>query len=200
MVDAQIKYYDSVQYDMVNKVFKDRYGFDMEKVENYFPMNQLDFNGLNDDGVLDAKRRAYVRQRVKSGFSIDRNNSESGFKSLDYFDAVTKNAQQTTYYIAWDKQINYMNRVFSDANFKSTMEKTNPGLHQSLQSWIDSCAKGKPPKAGAFDEVVSTFRNVASVAMLGLRLTPVLVQVPYGLFSRYATPLRWNLQSTTELS
>ena len=197
MVDRQIDYYTKVQYDKMNKTFKAIHGYDMEKVDRYIPISFLkDFDGATDEGLIYMNMKRKVMRDVAKGVTIDRiEGARQGFNNLDWGDVIVKNALQANYYMSWAEHINNVNKIMSDPKVKEVMDTKFPGAYDSLLEHYKTQATGRIEKV-AGDDLISLARNIFSVATLGLKIPTILVQAPFGLISRYATPLDANLKST----
>lgn len=186
-VEKQWEYFAKVQWDQMNEVFSQLRQIDMDREENYFPVNNLD-NAFNDETIeVDLMARAARQASVRAGATESRivsgsdrtTSAASPFRNMLYFDAAVNNMRQAAHYNAmavpvYETQKNLGNAAVSDA-----IDRVSPKARAVINDWLKSLAYGKWSYNQSNSILDTMFRYLRSAAgsyqILG-RVSSLLIQ------------------------
>lgn len=178
-IDAQVKYYDDVQYDRIDAVHSELKGFHMPKEDNYFPIQKLE--GVAEKGEVERglfERAYYASASPKASFAKGRVISDAAFKEFSYFNTVYRNMADVEHYVAFAKSLNDVNRLWNDPTIRDSVEQRfGETFWKSIDAMVKDVAyNGNDSYAQTFDKVFDFVRTNYVTSALGWNLMTVAKQ------------------------
>lgn len=170
----------------VKDVLRRVYNVDPESVANYFPFS-ADFEAMNAlpiqdrfnfnapdlvDTMIrgDMKGRNFRKNTPEKGMSIERTGGKQPLK-LNAMEVFLKHLDNVTYLTAMGEKLQTMSAIARDGGYRDAVGDQG---QQFVLDWIDVLARN----GNRTDKVrlLDSFRKNTSAAMLGFRLSSILVQ------------------------
>jgi len=178
-IDRQIQWYSDTQWGMVNKEFRREHGIDMEKIDGYFPIRNLDHDSYSaKDGILsDMKARLLYRQNpnARTSSTKERTGGQQGFDRLSYFGTVNRNMLDTAWYVSSNEALTHAASYLNDKAISRAMKLRSEEAYRQVSKWLEDVAFGRNRNNN--DGVLDYFRNSMAVSSLGFRVVSVLNQL-----------------------
>jgi phage gp29-like protein len=184
-VDAQIAWYSDVQWAMINKEFQREHGVDMPKIDNYFPIRNLDYDTFSakESIIEDMRNRMEIRRNpnpiVRKAFTKERElEAKQKFDSMDYFGTVSRNMLDVAWYVAGNEKITQAASFIKSPSIAHAMSQRSAEGYSQIERWVTEVAFGKERASTGADAIVDMMRRGVSVSALGARIVPILNQFP----------------------
>ncbi len=180
VVHSQIKYYDDIQWERINKIFEKEMKVELPKEANYFPIQNIKTNHAVSAIVADwLARTSSMYASVFKGHVKPRVHSKAPFRELSYFNAVTRNIYQVEHYIAYNDAVREVQQLLRHPLVRKAIENKSQEVYNQLDRWLRHIAVGKV--SVEYDSIIGKafdfIRRNFAVFAIGLKLTTGLMQI-----------------------
>ena len=168
-IDGEIAILSSEGWSNLNdKFFRPKYGVDMQKVDNYFPMMAVD-GGTSFDAVT----HDFVSRRATTGAVKSRVKHKRGFKQdrMDFFTTLVSHSHEVNHAMAFASTMDRINSLFGDERIQAEVERVMPGMSSYLRDHSEKIAKGKITHDGHWLNTMSEWlRKRSSIVQIGFNI------------------------------
>ena len=164
-IDAQLAFYKNY-YDGINEVYRDLYGVDLPRVENYSPIRREASTQLPVDEFL---KEVDFRRSVSSTSFITRVKNFRPLRPASDIDVIQAHIAEMEHFKNWSHKVRDLNTVFGDANVRKTIEKLyGKKMMKSIDSHIIDFTRGGTDRSKLIGSL-ELFRRNFTISALAIK-------------------------------
>jgi len=170
-------------YHQVKELRHELYNEDLDKVENYFPV-QVDFDKVSDIEVfqrvgdlMTADAFGKKTKTVQQGFTEKRVGTKKAIR-LNAMEVFTRHMDDVAYLVNMQRDIKMFSEIVNSPRYQEAAGDLG-GLIMS--QWMDTLARKGGSEAYKRIRILDTLRRNVGAARIGLKLSSILIQ-PTALF------------------
>ncbi len=175
-VDAQIDYFDNVQWPRLTRWFREEYGVDLPKEFRYFPIMDIKTDNAETAFISEILSRN-MNRGINKGMTKSRTGSNAPFRRLDYFGTVAKNMVMVEHLLAMAKPIRDVRAFLNHPEIKNAMNGVSTVLTREVHAWVERLAHGTARRSTSTpDKMADFFRRNYITGVLGYNARVILTQ------------------------